>query len=386
MAEIDATEQRGGLSRPRIVEAGLELMARDGLESLTMRALADELGVKAASLYWHVRDRRQLLELLAGALLAQVPACSIEGPWRAGARETCDALEEVLAAQRDGARLLLDVPEALEQSAAADRLRHLIGSAGLPPTQAAEAAAVLLFEVVVHELRRSMPGGSQPAPGHPAALTIESPSRAVTVRAGAPMDVLARGSRAGGSPAILVSDRAVVIRRLTGTRPADVELNPLHPWSIRVNGGAWNVRLLLTGLDIRELEFHGGATHVDCVLPAPRGSVPISVSGGALGISLHRPPGSAASAQVSAGAVQVRLDASATRLALLDSRWESVGPSGADRYELRISAGAVQVSLDDAAPAPAPLSALHAALPASVRGEESIAIDLLLDGIERRAG
>ena len=70
----------------------------------------------------------------------------------------------------------------------------------------------------------------------------------------------------------------------------DVELNPLHPWSIRVNGGAWNVRLLLTGLAIRELEFHGGATHVDSVLPAPRGSVPISVSGGALGISLTGPP------------------------------------------------------------------------------------------------
>ena len=59
MAERDATDQRGSLSRPRIIEASLELMARDGLESLTMRALADELGVKAASLYWHVRDRRQ---------------------------------------------------------------------------------------------------------------------------------------------------------------------------------------------------------------------------------------------------------------------------------------------------------------------------------------
>ena len=42
-----------------------------------------------------------------------------------------------------------------------------------------------------------------------------------------------------------------VVRRMTGSRPADIELNPLHPWSIRVNGGAWNVRLLLTGLEIR---------------------------------------------------------------------------------------------------------------------------------------
>ena len=49
----------GGLSRERLVAAGLETLEADGLDGLSMRAVADRLGVKAASLYWHVRDRRR---------------------------------------------------------------------------------------------------------------------------------------------------------------------------------------------------------------------------------------------------------------------------------------------------------------------------------------
>src|SRR6267143_2360396 len=63
-----------GLSRASLVSAALGLVQDEGLEALTMRALANRLNVKAASLYWHVRDRRELLELLAESILEQVPA------------------------------------------------------------------------------------------------------------------------------------------------------------------------------------------------------------------------------------------------------------------------------------------------------------------------
>jgi hypothetical protein len=176
----------------------------------------------------------------------------------------------------------------------------------------------------------------------------------------------------------------VVVRRPRGTRQADVELSPLHPWSIRVKGGTWNTRLLLTGLDVREIKLDGGATRVECVLPPPRGVVPILVSGGAVKVDLHRPPGSAASAKVSAGALQVRLDGSSTRVALLDSHWTSgAGTRAADRYDLSISAGAVQVTLDEHAAADAGTAA-----PSPVGGREirdaSLARELLLAGIEHR--
>ena len=61
-----------GVNRAGLADAALELVQEDGLDALTMRTLADRTGVKAASLYWHVRDRDELLELMADALLARV--------------------------------------------------------------------------------------------------------------------------------------------------------------------------------------------------------------------------------------------------------------------------------------------------------------------------
>src|SRR5207237_7533200 len=65
-------ERQGGLTRERLVEAALGLINEEGLEGLSMRALADRLEVKAASLHWHVRDRHELLALHADSFLAWV--------------------------------------------------------------------------------------------------------------------------------------------------------------------------------------------------------------------------------------------------------------------------------------------------------------------------
>src|SRR5260370_42167586 len=65
-------EKEPGLSRSRLAAEALALIQEEGLEALSMRGLADRLNVKAASLYWHLRDRRELLELLAESILQTV--------------------------------------------------------------------------------------------------------------------------------------------------------------------------------------------------------------------------------------------------------------------------------------------------------------------------
>ena len=80
-------ERQRGLTRERLVRSALELIGEEGLEGLSMRALADRLDVKAASLYWHVRDRRELLDLLADGLLEEVPRARRGGDWRGGVLE-----------------------------------------------------------------------------------------------------------------------------------------------------------------------------------------------------------------------------------------------------------------------------------------------------------
>src|SRR5438552_19197077 len=75
-------ERPHGLTRDRLVEAALGLINEEGLDGLSMRALAERLEVKAASLYWHVRDRGELLELLAESILERVGRPRRSGAWR----------------------------------------------------------------------------------------------------------------------------------------------------------------------------------------------------------------------------------------------------------------------------------------------------------------
>ena len=66
------------LSQETIVRAALELLNRDGIENLTMRALAAFLDTKAASLYRHIKDKKDLYDLIAEALIAEIkPSCGL---------------------------------------------------------------------------------------------------------------------------------------------------------------------------------------------------------------------------------------------------------------------------------------------------------------------
>jgi AcrR family transcriptional regulator len=66
------------LSQETIVAAALELLNRDGIENLTMRTLAAFLDTKAASLYRHIKDKKDLYDLIAEALIADIkPSCGL---------------------------------------------------------------------------------------------------------------------------------------------------------------------------------------------------------------------------------------------------------------------------------------------------------------------
>ena len=51
-----------GLSRDTVVRAALELLDEVGLADLTLRGVAERLGVQAPALYWHVRNRQDLID------------------------------------------------------------------------------------------------------------------------------------------------------------------------------------------------------------------------------------------------------------------------------------------------------------------------------------
>nr|BFE78795.1 hypothetical protein GCM10020093_013960 [Planobispora longispora] len=61
--------RRPGLTRQIIVDAALRLLDEAGLEGLTVRRLAAELGVQSPALYWHFRTKQELLNGMAGVIV-----------------------------------------------------------------------------------------------------------------------------------------------------------------------------------------------------------------------------------------------------------------------------------------------------------------------------
>jgi TetR/AcrR family transcriptional regulator, tetracycline repressor protein len=373
-------EKEAGLSRGRLVTKALRLVQEEGLDALSMRRLADRLNVKAASLYWHVRDRRELLELLAESILGRV-AAPHAGAWRPTVVGTGAALRAVVASQRDANRILLEVPDSLTGSATHLALKRQLEAAGLPTAEASEVALMAMVHVIASSAPVQEPAVDA---GSIATIAIDSGSRGVLVRPGLDMEGLVRtaGDGASAAPAIVRGER-VVVRRLRGVGYGEIELNPRHPWRFQIQGATWNTVLEVGGLDVRAIKLDSGAAKVECYLPRPRGVVPIEVSGGVVGLSLHRPRGVAVTADISPGALRVKLDDYAVNATVADSHWESVqGASEApDRYQLRINSGAVQVTLDSKAKAVDPVIA---EVPVESIGEPVSALEILLDGVERR--
>jgi hypothetical protein len=110
--------------------------------------------------------------------------------------------------------------------------------------------------------------------------------------------------------------------------------------------------------------------------------VPIIVSGGVAGVTIHRPPGVAVIAEISPGSLRLKLDAYAVAASTADLHWESEGASSSsDRYELRINGGAVQVTLDDKASEQTPPAAT---VDPESQGDAASALEILLDGVATR--
>jgi TetR/AcrR family tetracycline transcriptional repressor len=376
-------EKQRGLTRERLVSAALALIDEDGLEALSMRALADRLEVKAASLYWHVRDRRELLELLAEEILDTVPRPRHRATWRETVVAIGESLARRIAAQKDADRILLEVPDSLERSHTYADLTAQLQSAGLHAAEAREVALLLMTRVITAP-RALEKSAVQPATGQPVSIAIDSGSRGVILRAGsADMNALVRvpPDQSGAAPAV-VSGEQVVVRRLRGVGKGELELNPRRPWTFKVQAPTWNTTLDLAGLDVRRIHVDSGAANLECFLPAPRGVVPIHISSGVVNVSVHRPRGASVTAVVHTGAVKLKLDNYSTKVAIADVHWQSDGAVGAaDRYELDVSSGAVDIKLDVYTPKVRPPVVAAAAEPV---GPAATALEILLDGVEAR--
>ncbi len=97
----DSLPRRGGrpprLSRAAVIGAARTIAERDGIEALTMRRVAQELGSSPMGLYRHVRDKDQLLVLLLDQLAAELPRPRLPRQPRARLQRACRVMRDGLA-------------------------------------------------------------------------------------------------------------------------------------------------------------------------------------------------------------------------------------------------------------------------------------------------
>ncbi|WP_246256791.1 TetR/AcrR family transcriptional regulator C-terminal domain-containing protein [Amycolatopsis anabasis] len=87
------------LTLARIVEAAVALLDEEGIDRLTMRRLADRLGIVAPSLYWHVDTKDDVIDLAVDAIFGEAPPGTPKASgWRANVTEVLTAWRAALLA------------------------------------------------------------------------------------------------------------------------------------------------------------------------------------------------------------------------------------------------------------------------------------------------
>ncbi len=96
--------------RPRhsvddVVDAAIAIADADGLEAVTMRAVAERLGTSPMSLYTYVPGKAELLDLMLDALYLAMPRKPFRRQWRARLRAVAEVNRELYARQPSAARV-----------------------------------------------------------------------------------------------------------------------------------------------------------------------------------------------------------------------------------------------------------------------------------------
>jgi AcrR family transcriptional regulator len=146
------------LTKGAVVDRALQLADAVGLDALTIRKLATELGVTPMALYWHYRSKDELLQGLAERIWSEIDSdVDPTADWLDQLRALLESLLRVLRAHPAAPRLVL---EHEKQNPAALRATEitlgLLRGAGFPPEMAAGIARNALWTGIM--LVMSEPG------------------------------------------------------------------------------------------------------------------------------------------------------------------------------------------------------------------------------------
>ncbi|WP_393079100.1 TetR/AcrR family transcriptional regulator [Streptomyces sp. LN704] len=154
------------LDRKQVVETALRLLDETGLDGLTLRAIAKELDVQAPALYWHFRNKQELLDEMATEMYRRMVEDAGATPgdgWRERLLTANRGLRAALLGHRDGAKVFsgsrfTGTLHAVEM----ERTLTLFTRSGFTLTQAVRATSTTYLYTIGFVTEEQ---GVQPLPG-----------------------------------------------------------------------------------------------------------------------------------------------------------------------------------------------------------------------------
>ena len=140
---------RNTLTPRAVVEGALSLADLEGLEALTIRRLAKELGVTPMALYWHFRSKGELLDGMAARIFEEVDlSVDASATWQEQLRALLGSIIGVLRAHPSTAILLSTRTASSEGSLRATEVAlDILRRGGFSPAEATQIARYALSTV-----------------------------------------------------------------------------------------------------------------------------------------------------------------------------------------------------------------------------------------------
>ncbi|MET9892827.1 TetR/AcrR family transcriptional regulator C-terminal domain-containing protein [Streptomyces sp. NPDC006465] len=154
------------LDKKQVVETALRLLNETGLDGLTLRAIAKELNVQAPALYWHFKNKQELLDEMATEMYRRMVEDAGAAPgagWRERLVAANRGLRAALLSYRDGAKVFsgsrfTGTLHAVEM----ERTLRLFTESGFTLTQAVRATSTTYLYTIGFVTEEQ---GVQPLPG-----------------------------------------------------------------------------------------------------------------------------------------------------------------------------------------------------------------------------
>jgi TetR/AcrR family tetracycline transcriptional repressor len=131
------------LTPDQIVDTAMTLLEREGLEGVSFRKIATELGVSGPTLYWHIDSKQQLLDLMAEQLMRRAATSDSIDPepgedWSTWLVRRTRTMYETLIAHRDAPRVVVGNRPTVESLPHIEAALAALVDAGFAPGDAIE--------------------------------------------------------------------------------------------------------------------------------------------------------------------------------------------------------------------------------------------------------